>query len=77
MIDVINNLLNEKLKTLINADDVPNILNLMNAVNNQSKELPSILKRLEEAKENLMYEKEVETARGGTVVLSSMDADNY
>lgn len=76
-IDVINNILNEKLKTSITLEDVPNILNLMNSVNAQSKELPAILKRLEEAKENLMYEKETELSRGGNIVLSSMDADNY
>lgn len=76
-IDVINNILNEKLKSTITLDDVPNILSLMTSVNSQSKELPAILKRLEEAKENLMYEKETETSRGGGIVLSSMDADNY
>lgn len=76
-IDVINSLLNEKLKSNIGIDDVSNVINLMNAINAQSKELPAILKRLEEAKENLMYEKESELARGGSVVLSSMDAENY
>lgn len=76
-IDVINSLLNEKLKSNIDIDDVSNVINLMNAINAQSKELPAILKRLEEAKENLMYEKESELARGGSVVLSSMDAENY
>ena len=76
-IDVINSLLNEKLKSNISIDDVSNVINLMNAINSQSKELPAILKRLEEAKENLMYEKESELARCGSVVLSSMDAENY
>lgn len=76
-IDVINNLITEKLKSTINIDDVPNLIALMNNVNGQSKELPAILKRLEEAKENLMYEKETETSRGGGIVLSSMDADDY
>ena len=76
-INVINNLLNEKLNSKITLDDITNVLTLMNAVNVQSKELPSILKRLEEAKENLMYEKEIELSRGGNVVISSMDADNY
>lgn len=76
-IDVINNLLNEKLNSTITLEDIPNVLALMNNVNTQSKELPAILKRLEEAKENLMYEKETETSRGGGIVLSSMDADNY
>ena len=76
-IDVINSLLNEKLKSNISIDDVSNVINLMNSINAQSKELPAILKRLEEAKENLMYEKESELARGGSIVLSSMDAENY
>ena len=76
-IDVINNLITEKLKSTINIDDVPNLIALMNNVNGQSKELPAILKRLEEAKENLMYEKETETSRGGGIVVSSMDADDY
>ena len=76
-IDVINSLLNEKLKSNIGIDDISNVINLMNSINAQSKELPAILKRLEEAKENLMYEKESELARGGSVVLSSMDAENY
>lgn len=76
-ITVVNNLLNEKLNSTITLDDIPNIVGLMNNINAQSKEIPSILKRLEEAKENLMYEKETETSRGGGVVLSSMDADDY
>lgn len=76
-IDVINSLLNEKLNSAITLDDVPTIIQLMNSINSQSKELPNIFKRLEEAKENLMYEKEAELSRGGNVVLSSMDADNY
>ena len=76
-ISVVNNLLNEKLNSTITLDDIPNIVGLMNNINAQSKEIPSILKRLEEAKENLMYEKETETSRGGGVVLSSMDADDY
>jgi len=76
-IDVINSLLNEKLNSKITTDEISTVLNLISAINAQSKELPSILKRLEEAKENLMYEKETELSRGGNVVLSSMDADNY
>ena len=35
------------------------------------------MKKLEEAKQNLLYEKETEVARGGDVVSSSMDASNY
>lgn len=76
-INEINKLINEKLHSGLSTTDIAETLTLMNAVNAQSKEIPSILKRLEEAKENLMYEKETELSRGGGTVTSSMDADNY
>ena len=76
-IDVINNILNEKLNTSISLDDVPNILSLIDSVNKKAGELPSMLKRLEEAKQNLMYEKESEVSRGGNLVSSSMNAEDY
>lgn len=78
-LDVINSILNEKLRdkaniTLENADI---IMDLTDKVSDKAKEMPKILKALNEAKENLMYEKESETARGGNVVSSSMDASAY
>lgn len=76
-IDAINSLLNERLKANISIDDIDRVVNLISVVTKQSGELPGILKKLDEAKENLMYEKETEYARGGTIVSSSMDADNY
>lgn len=76
-IDVMNNLLNEKLNSSITLDDIPNILALVDNVNKKAGELPSIIKKLEEAKQNLMYEKETEISRGGGSVLSSMDAEEY
>ena len=76
-ISTINSLLNQKLNSTVTLDDVNVILGLIGSVNAQSKELPSLIKRLEEAKENLMYEKETETSRGGGIVSSSMDAENY
>lgn len=76
-IDVINNLLNEKLNSNITLEEVPNIMGLIDSVNKKASELPSLLKKLEEAKQNLMYEKETEISRGGGTVLSSMDAEDY
>lgn len=76
-VDAINTILNEKLKSGLTLDDLPNILGMVDNVNKKASELPSIIKRLEEAKQNLMYEKETEVARGGNAVLSSMDASNY
>lgn len=76
-IDVINNLLNEKLNSQITLEEVPTIMTLIDSVNKKASELPSLLKKLEEAKQNLMYEKETELSRGGGAVLSSMDAEDY
>ena len=76
-IDVINNLLNEKLNSQITLEEVPTIMSLIDSVNKKASELPSLLKKLEEAKQNLMYEKETELSRGGGTVLSSMDAEDY
>ena len=76
-IDVINDLLNRKLKSELTLDDVDNILSIIDNVNKKAADLPGIIKKLDEAKQNLMYEQEPELARGGNAVLSSMDADNY
>lgn len=76
-IDVMNNLLNEKLNGQITLEEVPVVLSLIDNVNKQAGSLPTLLKKLEEAKQNLMYEKETEVSRGGGIVLSSMDADEY
>ena len=76
-ISTLNSLLNQQLNSTVNLDDIDRIIGLISAVNNQSKELPAMIKRLDEAKENLMYEKETETSRGGGIVSSSMDAENY
>lgn len=76
-INVMNSLLNEKLKSQITLEELPNILQMMKNVNDQAGAIPAMLKRLEEAKQNLMYEKETELSRGGNQVLSSMDAEQY
>lgn len=76
-IDVVNNLLNEKLNSNITLEEIPNIMTLIDSVSKKAGDIPAILKKLEEAKQNLMYEKETELSRGGNAVLSSMDAEDY
>lgn len=73
----INDLLNERLNSNITLEDIPTILALIDNINKKAGELPSIIKKLEEAKQNLMYEKETELSRGGVTVSSSMDAEDY
>ena len=50
-------------------------MTLVDNVKKQAGDIPSILKKLEEAKQNLLYEQQTELSRGGTAVLSSMDAE--
>lgn len=76
-IDKMNDMLVEKLSTSVNMEEMPVILDLMKQIKAIAADVPTLVKKLEEAKQNLMYEKETEISRGGNVVLSSMDADDY
>lgn len=73
----INELLNEQLKTNLTIESVQSIVSMIDIVNKKSAEMPALIKALEEAKQNLMYEKETELSRGGQTVLSSMDSEAY
>lgn len=75
-ISQINRFLNEKLASSLNDDTIGIILGLVDNVKKQAGDIPSILKKLEEAKQNLLYEQQTELSRGGTAVLSSMDAED-
>lgn len=75
-ISQINRYLNEKLASPLDGDTIGIILGLVENVKKQAGDIPSTLKKLEEAKQNLMYEQEAELSRGGNTVLSSMNAED-
>lgn len=75
-ISQINRFLNEKLASPLDGDTIGVILTLVDNVKKQAGDIPSILKKLEESKQNLLYEQQTELSRGGTTVLSSMDAED-
>lgn len=75
-ISQINRFLNEKLANPLDGDTIGVILTLVDNVKKQAGDIPSILKKLEEAKQNLLYEQQTELSRGGNAVLSSMDAED-
>ena len=77
MISKVNDLLNEKLNTTTDLAGVKGAIGLLDDVNDAAGKIPGMIKKLEEAKQNLLYEKETELSRGGVIVSSSMDADNY
>lgn len=75
-ISAINNLINEKLNSQMSLEETPVIMQLIDNVNKKAADLPAIMKKLTEAKENLLYERETEIARGGQAVTSSMNAED-
>lgn len=73
--DKIIEFLNNKLRGVIAADDIPVTMGMINNVSNQVKLIPDLVKSLNQAYDNLRTEEEVKLARGGIQILSSMDAD--
>lgn len=73
----LNKLLNEKLAEGLNIENATSVIAIIDQLNKKAGEIPGIVKKLEEAKESLLYEIETQTSRGGGQVLSSMDADEY
>jgi hypothetical protein len=73
----INNFINDKLAQGIDENNIGIILQLADNVKKQAADMPALIKKLEEAKENLRNEAETELSRGGSMVLSSMDAEAY
>ena len=69
-----NDILNEKLNGTMTLEELNSISPVLDSFKKQASDIPSLLKKLEEAKQNLMYEKETEISRGGQAVLSSMRA---
>jgi hypothetical protein len=75
-INQINRWLSEQLAQPMTGETLAVMMNNIALVKKEAGDIPSILKKLEEAKQNLMYEQETELSRGGGAVLSSMDAED-
>lgn len=71
----INDILNKKLTQNITEDDIPGVLSLIDSVSKKIVEVPTLVKALGVAYENLRTEQETKMARGGMVISSSMNAD--
>jgi len=68
-------LLNTKMRGDIAEGDIPTVLASIDSLTKRIEDMPKLSKALTQAYENLRDEEETQTARGGTVILSSMDAD--
>lgn len=67
-----NEMLTDKLNGELSIEDSNAVIGIMDNLNKKTAELPNIMKALNTAKENLLYEEEQQTARGGVTILSSM-----
>ena len=68
----LNELLNEKLNEGASLETAGTIIQLMDSLNKKVSDMPALLKALQQAEENLLFEQEQTSGRGGEVVLSSM-----
>ena len=77
LISHLNKYFNDQLaKPTLSGEELSVMFANIASVKKEAGDIPSILKKLEEAKQNLMYEQETELSRGGNTVLSSMDAED-
>lgn len=67
-----NEMLTDKLNGELSIEDSNTVIGIMDNLNKKTADLPNIMKALNTAKENLLYEEEQQTARGGVTILSSM-----
>ena len=68
----LNELLNEKLNEGASLETAGTIINLMDSLNKKVSDMPGLLKALQQAEENLLFEQEQTAGRGGEAVISSM-----
>lgn len=73
--DKVIEFLNNKLRGILAPEDIPTVMGMIQNVSAQVKTIPDLVKSLKTAYENLRNEEEIQMARGGIQILSSMDAD--
>ena len=68
----LNELLNEQLNEGASLETAGTIIQLMDSLNKKVSDMPALLKALQQAEENLLFEQESTAGRGGEAVVSSM-----
>lgn len=68
----LNELLNQCLSDGASLETAGTVISLMDSLNKKVSEMPALLKALQLAEENLLFEQEQTSGRGGEIVLSSM-----
>ena len=72
MLHKVNELLTDRLNAAVSIEDANTIIGIIDNLNKKVENLPDLIKSLASAKEQLLYEQEANTARGGEAILSSM-----
>lgn len=72
-----NAFLNDAIVNSASIEEAQTVMNLITQISRIAGDIPTLTKNLETAKQNLMYEIQTESSRGGNKVLSSMDAEDY
>lgn len=67
-----NEILTDKLNNEMSIEEANTVIGIMDNLNKKTAEIPALMKALNAAKENLLYEEEQTIARGGNAVMSSM-----
>ena len=68
----LNELFNEQLNEGASLETAGIIIQLMDSLNKKVSDMPALLKALQQAEENLLFEQESTSGRGGEAVVSSM-----
>ena len=68
----LNELLSEKLNEGASLETAASIICLMDSLNKKVSDMPGLLKALQQAEENLLFEQESTAGRGGETISSSM-----
>lgn len=76
IINKINELINDKLNSDLSVEDINSFISLAKQLNDKAKDIPELAKSIQEAYDNLLYEREAKSQRGGSSVLSSMTEED-
>lgn len=75
-VDRLNEILNNKLNEGVSDEDANVIIDILDNLAKKSIQVPGLVKALNEAYENVVYEKEQTAGRGGVSITSSMSAND-
>lgn len=74
--NTLNEILTEKLNAGLEVEESAIIIDIMDKISKRIQDIPNLIKALNEAEQQLLYEEEVIKARGGNKIISSMTEED-